>query len=47
MFYMNLSFILETKTRQNRRERIKRNSSTRMGPLAPLAISRKAKETII
>ena len=41
------SLFLETKTRQSRRERIKRNSSTRMGPLAPLAISRKVKETII
>lgn len=40
-------FSSETKTRQSRRERIKRNSSTRMGPLAPLAISRKVKETII
>ena len=43
----DLIVILETKTRQSRRDRIKRNSSTRMGPLAPLAISRKAKETII
>ena len=42
----DLIVILETKTRQSRRDRIKRNSSTRMGPLAPLAISRKAKETI-
>ena len=46
-FDYDFIFILETKTRQSRRERIKRNSSTRMGPLAPLAISRKAKETII
>ena len=46
-YIMTLSLLLETKTRQSRRERIKRNSSTRMGPLAPLAISRKVKETII
>jgi len=33
--------------RSSRRDRLKRNSSTRMGPLAPMAISRSSKETIL